>query len=67
MTTVESSDSIVGKIQKHLDGLKAKNGRLAEENQRLKSQLQEAKATHSRIRRIPKKPAEEPAADAPPS
>lgn len=56
-----SVDSIVSKVQKHLDQLKAKNLKLVEDNQKLKQQLSEAKSSHSRIRRIPKKKA----ADAP--
>ena len=51
-------DTVVGKIQKHVDSLKAKNTKLADENAKLKSQLTEAKQLHSRIRRIAKKPSE---------
>ncbi len=52
-------DAIVTKVQKHLDQLKAKNQKLAEDNAKLKQQLSEARSAHSRIRRIPKtKPAE---------
>jgi len=49
-------DSVVGKIQKHVDTLKAKNTKLAEENAKLKAQLTQSKQLHSRIRRIAKKP-----------
>jgi cell division septum initiation protein DivIVA len=59
-TAAESSvDSIVCKVQKHLDQLKAKNTKLAEDNAKLKAQLAEARSSHSRIRRIPKKKAGE--------
>lgn len=60
---MEATDSLVSRVQKHIDGLKVKNTKLAEENSRLKQQLSEAKASHSRIRRIPKKPATEPATE----
>lgn len=49
-------DSVVGKIQKHVDTLKSKNTKLAEENAKLKAQLTQTKQLHSRIRRIAKKP-----------
>ena len=56
-------DSIVSKVQKHLDQLKAKNQKLTEDNAKLKQQLAEARSSHSRIRRIPKrKPEDAPAA-----
>ncbi len=48
-------DSIVTKVQKHLDQLKAKNQKLADDNAKLKQQLAEARSSHSRIRRIPKR------------
>ncbi len=48
-------DSIVTKVQKHLDQLKAKNQKLADENAKLKQQLTDARSSHSRIRRIPKR------------
>jgi cell division septum initiation protein DivIVA len=54
-----SVDTIVSKVQKHLDQLKAKNTKLAEDNAKLKAQLSEARSSHSRIRRIPKKKAGE--------
>jgi len=44
------------KIQKQLESLKAKNEKLAVSNKALKSQLQDLKSSHSRIRRIPKVP-----------
>ena len=53
--SIDGGDAIMNKLMKFTDSLKAKNARLVEENARLKVQLQEAKATHSRIRRIPKK------------
>jgi regulator of replication initiation timing len=53
-------DAIVGKVQRHLDQLKAKNAKLAEDNQKLKQQLAEARSSNSRVARIPrKKPAAE--------
>lgn len=48
-------DTVVTKVQKHVDSLKAKNSKLAEENTRLKAQLTTAKQINSRIRRIAKK------------
>ena len=57
-------DSVVGKIQKHVDTLKAKNTKLADDNAKLKAQLTATKQLHSRIRRIAKKPAAEPVAPA---
>jgi outer membrane murein-binding lipoprotein Lpp len=48
-------DSVINKVQKHVDTLKAKNARLAEDNAKLKEQLTSAKQLHSRIRRIAKK------------
>lgn len=52
-------DAVVTKVQKHVDTLKAKNSKLADENTKLKQQLQEAKQLNSRVRRIVKKPAQE--------
>lgn len=49
-------DAIVTKIQKHVDTLKTKNAKLAEENAKLKANLTAAKQVNSRIRRIAKKP-----------
>ena len=60
-------DSVVGKIQKHVDSLKAKNTKLSDENARLKEQLTAAKQLNSRIRRIAKKPAETNPAEAEPA
>jgi len=57
-------DTIVTKVQKHVDTLKAKNTKLAEENARLKSQLTSAKQINSRIRRIAKKGTDAPDAAA---
>lgn len=64
-----AADTLVGRVQKHIDALKQKNAKLAEENSRLKQQLAELKASHSRIRRIPKKTAAaaETQTDAPPA
>ena len=65
---MEATDSLVSRVQKHIEALKARNNKLVEENARLKTQLAELKATTSRIRRIPRKPAAEsgatPAAEA---
>lgn len=52
---MEATDSLVSRVHKHIEGLKTKNGKLAEENARLKAALAEAKTSNSRIRRIPKK------------
>lgn len=51
-------ESVAAKVQKHVDGLHAKIQKLAADNAALKAQLHEAKASNSRIRRIPKKPAD---------
>ncbi len=59
-----AAEALAVKVQKHVDGLHAKIQRLTEENAALKAQLHEAKASNSRIRRIPKKPAAAPAAPA---
>lgn len=59
---MEATDTLISRVQKHIDGLKVKNGKLAEENARLKQQLAELKASTSRIRRIPRKGAEQAAA-----
>lgn len=52
---MEASDTLISRVQKHIEVLKVKNTKLAEENARLKQQLAEVKASNSRIRRIPKK------------
>lgn len=49
-------DSSLLKAQKTLDGLKAKNAKLQDENAKLKQQLAEQRTRGSRIRSIPKKP-----------
>lgn len=54
---MEATDSLVSRVQKHIDALKARNGKLTEENARLKQQVAELRASASRIRRIPRKPA----------
>lgn len=66
---MEATDSLIGRVQKHIESLKVKTTKLAEENARLKQQLAESKASNSRIRRIPKKPAATTPAptDAPPA
>lgn len=53
----KTAESVAAKVQKHVDGLHAKISKLAADNAALKAQLHEAKASNSRIRRIPKKPA----------
>ena len=57
-----AAEALAVKVQKHVDSLHAKIQRLADENASLKTQLHEAKASNSRIRRIPKKAAAAPAA-----
>lgn len=52
---MEASDTLLSRVQKHIEALKIKNTKLADENSRLKQQLSDLKASHSRIRRIPKK------------
>lgn len=52
-----AKETLAGKVQKHVDALHAKIAKLSEENAALKAALHEAKASNSRIRRIPKKPA----------
>ena len=54
---MEATDSLVTRVQKHIDTLKTKNDKLVGENGRLKQQLADLKASNSRIRRIPKKTA----------
>lgn len=49
-------DSLVAKVEKHLETHRAKLQKLQEENQKLKSTIAELKSTHSRVRRIPKAP-----------
>lgn len=51
------SDVLASKVQKHVDGLYAKIAKLQADNAGLKAQLAATKASGSRIRRIPKKPA----------
>ncbi len=55
---MEATDTLVSRVQKHIEALKVKNTKLTEENSRLKQQLAEIKASNSRIRRIPKKVAD---------
>lgn len=61
---MEASDGLISRVQKHIDALKTKNTKLGEENARLKQQLTDLRASNSRIRRIPKKPAGEGAVEA---
>ena len=62
-------DSVITKVQKHVDTLKAKNAKLADDNAKLKAQLAAVKQQNSRVRRIAKKPggAPEPEAEAAPA
>lgn len=50
------TETLASKVQKHVDGLQAKIVKLTEDNAALKAQLHTARASNSRIRRIPKKP-----------
>lgn len=52
----KTPETLASKVQKHVDALHAKIVKLTEENAALKAQVQELKASNSRIRRIPKKP-----------
>lgn len=52
----KAPETLAAKVQKHVDALQARITRLTEENAALKAQLQQARASNSRIRRIPKKP-----------
>lgn len=49
------TEVLAAKVQRHVDQLHAKIQKLTEENAALKAQVHEAKASNSRIRRIPKK------------
>lgn len=61
-SATSKTETLAGKVQKHVDALHAKIQKLTEDNAALKAQLHEARASNSRIRRIPKKDA--PAAQA---
>lgn len=54
---LSGAEALAAKVQKHVDSLQAKIQKLAEENAALKAAVHEAKASNSRIRRIPKKAA----------
>lgn len=58
----KAAETLASKVQKHVDSLHAKIAKLAEENDGLKAQLRGAKASNSRIRRIPRKATDAPAA-----
>lgn len=47
-------DASVSKVQRKLDTQSAKINKLAQENADLKSKLKEARASKSRVRKIPK-------------
>lgn len=49
-------ETLATKVQKHVDSLHAKIAKLTEDNAALKTALQEARSSNSRIRRIPKRP-----------
>lgn len=49
-------ESVVAKIQKHLDTMTKKNEKLSEENRVLREKISEMKSLNSRVRKIPKKP-----------
>lgn len=55
VSACKGAEALAIKVQKHVDTLHAKIHKLTEENASLKAQLHEAKASNSRIRRIPKK------------
>ena len=55
-------DVVASRVQKSIDALNAKIAKLQADNAALKSQLAAAKSSNSRIRRIPKKAADAPAA-----
>ena len=59
-----AGQSVLTKVQRHIDQLKGKNSKLSEENAKLKAALASAKVAGSRIRRIPKKDAPPAAAQA---
>ena len=61
----KSAEALAIKVQKHVDSLHAKIQKLTEENAALKAQLHEARASNSRIRRIPKRASTAAATDAP--
>jgi hypothetical protein len=48
------TESVLVKVQKYVDTLKAKNAKLLDENAKLRATVQELRSSHSRIRRIPK-------------
>ncbi len=52
-------DALVAKVEKYVDGYRAKIAKLQEENQRLRAAIAEARNSNSRVRRIPKKKAGE--------
>lgn len=49
-------DTLVTKVEKHLEAHRLKLQKIQEENQKLKATIAELKSTHSRVRRIPKAP-----------
>lgn len=50
-------DTVVQKVQKKYDALKAKNEKLVQENDALRQQLKDLKHSKTRISRLPKKEA----------
>jgi septal ring factor EnvC (AmiA/AmiB activator) len=53
-STINPRDSLVTKVEKHLESHRLKVQKLQEENQKLKATIAELKSNHSRVRRIPK-------------
>lgn len=53
-TTVENTDAIVVKVQRTIDGLKAKLKKAQLENTKLKETITHIRGVNSRVRRIPK-------------
>ena len=63
-TSAPDLDAPLQKLVSYTSNLKGKIDKLAEENAKLKNDLSKAKSSNSRIRRIPKKPAEDTAVPA---
>lgn len=51
-------DASVSKVQKKIETLSTKNSKLQAENVALKEKLKHVKSVTSRVRKIPKKPAD---------
>ncbi len=62
-TAKPKAKSVATKVQDHIDMLQGRIDALSKQNALLKSELQQARSSNSRIRRIPKRATEsEPAA-----